>query len=250
MRTLVHWFICVVAFLSGALLHAVELIGTPQTTTTASTAILQWRTDVDCGTRVQFGLNPGAMDRKAEGVVSSNHTIQLEALAPATTYHFSVGSARVQLARGSFTTTGVAPAAAQQPPLLRRVLNVITSDNKAAPAAAVVSAKAPPTRQTWGHLDSLQDHFDRHGRDFSSKSPDDYAAQAWAFLQRARTENLPMKLDDTDRTLRIFDPKTGAFAAYNGAGMTKTFFKPDNSTYWQRQPGRGVKFADLRFSSR
>jgi pyocin large subunit-like protein len=96
----------------------------------------------------------------------------------------------------------------------------------------------------------LQDHFDRHGRDFSSKSPDDYAAQAWLFLQRARAENLPMKLDETDGTLRVFDPATRVFAAYNGAGRTKTFFKPDNPTYWQRQPGRVVKAAELRFSTR
>lgn len=251
MRTLVHWFVCVIAFLSGALLHAVELIGTPQTTTTANTATLTWRTDVDCGTRVQFGLNPATLDRKAEGAVTSQHTVQLEALAPGTTYHFSVGSARARLATGTFTTAGAAPAAEPQPSLLRRVLNVITPDKKAAPAPVVVaSTKAPPTRQTWGHLDSLQDHFERHGPDFSSKSPDDYAAQAWTFLQRARTENLPMKLDDTDGTLRIFDPKTRAFAAYNSVGRTKTFFKPDNPTYWQRQPGRGVTFSEVRFSSR
>lgn len=110
--------------------------------------------------------------------------------------------------------------------------------------------QAPPTRQTWGHLDSLQDHFNRHGSDFSSKSPDDYAAQAWIFLQRARAENLPMKLDDTDRTLRVFDPATRVFGVYNSAGQTKTFFKPDNPTYWQRQPGRMVKSADLQFSAR
>ena len=251
MRTLVHWFICVIALLSSALLHAVELIGPPHTTTTADTATLTWRTDVDCGTRVQFGLNPAALDRKAEGAVTRQHTVQLEALAPGTTYHFAVGTARVRLATGTFTTAGAAPAAGPQPSLLRRVLNVITPDKKPAPAPAVQAAvKAPPTRQTWGHLDSLQDHFERHGRDFSSTSADDYAAQAWAFLQRARTENLPMKLDDTDGTLRIFDPRTRAFAAYNSAGRTKTFFKPDNPTYWQRQPGRGVKFADLRFTGR
>jgi pyocin large subunit-like protein len=59
-----------------------------------------------------------------------------------------------------------------------------------------------------------------------------------------------MKLDDTDGTLRVFDPKTRAFAAYNEGGRTKTFFKPESASYWQRQPGRPVKPADLRFSSR
>lgn len=244
MRFFVHRFICALACLSGTLLHAVELLGPPQTTTTANTATIQWRTNVDCGTRFQFGLNPATLDRKAEGAVASSHKVMLEALAPGTTYHYSVGSAHARLATGTFTTTGVVPAAAPPPSLIRRVLDVITPGTKAA------SVKAPPTRQTWGHLDSLQDHFDRHGRDFSSKTPDDYAAQAWLFLQRARAENLPMKIDDTDATLRVFDPQTRSFAAYNGAGMTKTYFKPDNPTYWQRQPGRTVKSADIRFSSR
>jgi len=248
MSTFFHWFICVIACLCGTLLHGVELIGQPQTATTATTATIQWRTDVDCGTRLQFGGDPATLDRKAEGTVTSDHTIQLDALKPATTYYFRVGSARTQLATGTFTTAGGAPAAAPQPSLIRRTLDAITPGKKAAPA--VVPAQAPPTRQTWGHIDSLQDHFDRHGRDFSSKSPDDYAAQAWLFLQRARTENLPMKLDDTDGTLRVFDPATRVFGAYNGAGRTKTFFKPDNPTYWQRQPGRSVKSTDLRFSSR
>jgi hypothetical protein len=248
MRAFVHCLVWVIACLSGTPLRAVELVGQPQSTTTASTATIQWRTDVACGTRLQYGLNPAELDRKAEGAVTSDHTIQLEMLTPATTYYFSAGSARTRLATGSFTTVGGATAAAPQPSLLRRVLNVITPDQKKAPAA--VPAQAPPTRQTWGHLDSLQDHFDRHGRDFSSKSPDDYAAKAWLFLQRARAENLPMKLDDTDGTLRVFDPTTRVFGAYSNAGMTKTFFKPDNPTYWQRQPGRVVKTADLHFPPR
>lgn len=248
MRAFVHWFICVAACLGNTLLHAVELVGQPQITTTANTATIQWHTDVECGTRLQFGLNPAVLDHKAEGAVTRDHSIQLEALTPATTYYFSVGSARVKLAAGSFTTAGGAPAAAPQPSLIRRVLNVITPDKKPTPAAA--PTQAPPTRQTWGHLDSLQDHFNRHGGDVSSTSPDDYAAKAWLFLQRARAENLPMKLDDTDGTLRVFDPSTRVFGAYNGAGKTKTFFKPDNPTYWERQPGRSVKTADLRFSPR
>ncbi|MCB1278973.1 fibronectin type III domain-containing protein [Prosthecobacter sp.] len=248
MRTFVHQFICVLACLGGTLLHAVELVGQPKATTTANTATVQWRTDVDCGTRLQFGRNPDTLDQKAEGVVTSDHKIVLESLAPGTTYHFSVGSARTRLATGTFTTAGGSGAASPQPSLMRRVLDVFTPESKA--EAKVVSAKTPPTQQTWAHPDSLRDHFERHGRDFSSKTPDDYAAQAWQFLQRARTENLPMKLDDTDGTLRVFDPNTRAFAAYDGSGRTKTFFKPESPTYWQRQPGRTVRSSELRLRSR
>ncbi|MBK8093886.1 MAG: hypothetical protein IPK32_18390 [Verrucomicrobiaceae bacterium] len=56
-----------------------------------------------------------------------------------------------------------------------------------------------------------------------------------------------MKIDDTDGTLRVFDPKTRAFAAYTRSGKTKTYFRPNNPSYWQRQPGRAVTSADLSF---
>lgn len=237
-------FVILLAF-AGTVAHAVELVGQPQVKAGANAATITWKTDVECGTRLQYGRNAAQLDQKAEGGVSSTHEVSLAGLAPRTTYHYSLGSARVKLATGTFTTSG-----AQSPPsIVRRVLDVFAPAEKPATVAAADMA-APPTRQTWANVTTLQDHFDRHGHDFSSRSPDDYAAQAWRFLQRARAESLPMKLDETDGTLRVFDPKTGIFAAYNGVGRTKTFFKPESSGYWQRQPGRPLKPADLRFSSR
>lgn len=233
--------------------HAVEILGAPQVQTATDSATIMWRTDVACGTRIQYGLNTAQLGQKAEGSVASAHEITLRGLAPGTTYYFRVGSARTQLAGGSFTTLGAASAATPTPSILRRVLSAILPGEKPPAPAATPTAPttpAPPTRQTWGHLDSLQDHFDRHGRDFKAVSPDDYAAQAWRFLQRARSTSLPMKLDDTDGTLRVFDPSTRAFAAYNSAGKTKTYFKPESASYWQRQPGRVVKPSDLRFPTR
>ena len=65
--------------------------------------------------------------------------------------------------------------------------------------------KAPPTRETWGHLPSLPDHFERHGRDFNAKDADDYARMAWEFQQRAKIEGLP---DDKGQPMRsrVFKP--------------------------------------------
>lgn len=246
MRAFVQWSACALVLLAGAVSHAVEIIGGPQVRAAASTATITWKTDVECGTRLQYGLNAAQLGGKVEGSVGSTHEITLQGLAPGTTYHYSVGSARTRLATGTFTTAGTAPAAAPQPSIMRRVLDALTPEKKSTPATLT----PPPTRQTWGHLDSLQDHFERHGHDFGAKSPDEYAAQAWLFLQRARAESLPMKQDDTDGTLRVFDPQTHAFAAYNAGGKTKTFFKPESPGYWQRQPGRVVKAADLRFPSR
>lgn len=248
MRVPSQWLVCIFALITVALSHAVEIIGQPQVQAQADAVTITWKTDVSCGTRLQYGLNAAQLNQRAEGGVGSTHEITLSGLAPGTTYHYSVGSARTQLATGVFTTLGAAATATPQPSLMRRVLDVFTPEKKAVTATAAITP--PPTRQTWGHLDSLQDHFERHGSDFRAKSPDDYAAQAWLFLQRAREEGLPMKRDDTDGTLRVFDPQTHAFAAYNSAGRTKTFFKPESPGYWQRQPGRAVKATDLRFSSR
>lgn len=247
MKGLVSLFLGALIVISGAWAHAVELLGEPQIVAAKDSATITWKTDVACGTRLQYGLNAAQLTQKAEGPVTDRHQVILSGLATGTTYHYSVGSARTKLATGTFTTGAqVAPAAGPtEPSIVRRVLDALLPEKKA-PA----ESPAPPTRQTWGNIATLQDHFDRHGRDFASKSPDDYAAQAWRLLQRARAESLPMKIDPTDGTLRIFDPKTRTFAAYNDEGRTKTFFKPESPTYWQRQPGRPAKPSDIRFSSR
>jgi pyocin large subunit-like protein len=96
--------------------------------------------------------------------------------------------------------------------------------------------KAPPTRETWGYLPSLPDHFERHGRDFNARDAEDYARIAWELLQRAKAEGLPTKVDSEGVT-RIYDPKSGAFGAFNRNGTTKTFFKPNSRDYFDRQPG-------------
>ena len=68
---------------------------------------------------------------------------------------------------------------------------------------------------------------------------------AWEFLQRAKAEGFLAKQDETG-VLRVFDPKTGAFAAYNRDGTTKTFFKPGSRDYFARQPGRNIDLKTWR----
>ena len=86
---------------------------------------------------------------------------------------------------------------------------------------------------------SLADHFARHGADFHAKDADDYARKAWEFGRESRQGTYQVKVDD-DGTRRVFDPKSGAFGAYNRDGTTKTFFKPNSRDYFARQPGRPV----------
>jgi len=260
-KTALSFFHCLIFFLAALTARAVELVEGPKAEAAETSAVITWKTDVACGTRAQFGVNAELLNRKVEGAVSVQHSATLEGLKAGTLYHFSVGSARTDLAKGSFTTKGGSatppPAAAPQPSIMKRVLDAIVPGKKtpspatetkkvpANPAVKQPPVNAPPTRQTWGSMDSLQDHFERHGPDFQSRSADEYAAQAWQFLQRARAEGLPMKLDETDGTVRVFDPKTRAFAAYNRFGKTKTYFRPDSPGYWQRQPGRLIKPSDF-----
>lgn len=103
------------------------------------------------------------------------------------------------------------------------------------------STETAPARagQSWGNPSSLPDHFARHGADFGARNANEYAQMAAQFLQRARTEGLPAKVDNSG-VLRVFDYRTGSFGAYNRDGTTKTFFKPGNSGYFARQPGRSI----------
>lgn len=238
---------------------AVELLQPVKVTVTDDATTISWKTDVACGTRVSYGTALDKLDQKVEGPVTDVHEVSLTGLSKGTTYYYTVGSARQKLGSGNFTagsaeTTSPAPntaAPAAPKSLLDRVRDALAPAAPAAkpkaPASAAPTAQAPPTNRTWGYMASLQDHYDRHGADFQSKSPDDYAAQAWHFLQRAKAGELLMKWDDADRTLRVFDPKTRAFAAYNRDGTTKTYFRPNSTSYWGRQPGNTIQPAQLPF---
>ena len=194
---------------------------------------ITWTTDVVTGTRVAYGRTLERLNQRAAGEQGTNHFVVLSGLEPGAKYVYTIGTARAALATNSFIAPGqslgtnpVASAPAQEPGKSGR--------------ASEASRPAPPARQTWGHFASLQDHFERHGRDFNAKDPEDYARLAWEFLQRARSEGLPMKVDD-DGVFRVFDPKTRTFGAYNRDGTTKTFFKPQSRDYFERQPGEPVK---------
>ena len=240
--------LAVLLALFGAIssLLAVEIVEGPVVSQEGSTAPIKGRTDVECGTRARLGSQPDQLPSKAEGPVGTQHEVLFRDLVPGQTYHYQIGTARVVLQRGTFTMGAGGPPAPRPPPA-----KAGTPDTPPKPAAstpppqAAPPAAPPPTRRTWGNMGSLQDHFDRHGADFRATSPDDYAAQAWRFLKRAVDEGLPAKIDDSDGTIRVWDPKTRAFAAYNRNGTTKTYFKPGSPDYFQRQPGRPVKLKDL-----
>ena len=219
------YFAAVVSALSLTLAAGVEVVGLPSVEVASARAVIHWRTDVSAGTRVQ--IFPAATLLPGDKTPDTEHTATFTALKPGVTYTVVVGTARVWLATNEFTTSGTAALAP-------------VKETRPAVAPKTPAPLAPPTRKIWGNLPSLPDHFARHGGDFGAKNPDDYARQAWEFLQRAKAEGLPAKVDD-EGVLRIYDPKSGTFASYNKDGTAKTFFKPGSHGYFERQPGRIVK---------
>lgn len=222
MRT---FLIVLTSILSALLATGVEIVGLPSVETANNSAVVHWHTDVSAGTRIQ--ISPSAKILPGDKTPDTDHTATITALKPGVKYTVVVGTARAWLATNEFTTAGTTATPS-------------SAKIAAAPPVKTTSATAPPTRKIWGNLPSLPDHFARHGADFGAKDPDDYARKAWEFLQRAKTEGLPAKVDD-DGVLRIYDPKSGAFGSYNGDGTAKTFFKPGSRDYFERQPGRLVK---------
>lgn len=209
----------------------VELVGTPTIASSTSNVVVHWVTDVAAGTRVQVSP-PAAIE--ADKIPVAQHTATLTGLQPGVTYTVVLGSARVHLATNTFTVGRTATASAQAEAKRDSPAKIIPSPNFSAGLKS-----PPPTRKIWGNPESLPDHFARHGGDFHAKDADDYARMSWEFLQRAKAEGLPAKVD-TEDVLRVFDPKSGTFASYNRNGTTKTFFKPGSNGYFERQPGREV----------
>ena len=224
--------------------RAVNVLALPEIVPVAEgVATVRWRLDGPAGGRFRYGLAEDKLDQTASDGVGTEHSVTLKGLQPGARYFFSIGTARTPLMTGTFTVKkGAGAPQPGKPSALPATGSNTTKPAKAKPAPVPkpIVRDVPATRLTWGAIGSLQDHFERHGGDFSAKSPDDYAAQAWRFRERAVAERLPMKLD-TDGTVRVFDPKSRAFASFNRDGTAKTYFRPDNPSYWQRQPGKPVQ---------
>lgn len=229
-------------FLALLLLHspfvarAISLLGEPEVSVEAGEATVVWKTDGPSGGKVRWGENEASLDQTIKDGVATEHRIKLPGLKSGTRYFFSVGTARDPLGKGTFTTAGAASAESRAP--IRGGGGKGGGFVPPRPAPPAVATIAPPTRVTWGYMASLQDHFDRHGADFGATSPDDYAAQAWRFREQGVARKLPMKIDDG--TVRIMDLRTRAFAAFNSNGTTKTYFRPRDASYWERQPGTPI----------
>ena len=236
--------------LCGAAAFAAEISGQPKVSAVmGSSVVISWQTDVETGTRVSYGLAAAQLTERAEGGVGTTHEVTVTGLRPGAKYFYAVGTARKKLATGEFATSGspvtVASAASSAPAATAPVATAPVATAPVAKPKSLIGkifspkTEAPPTRETWGSVASLADHVARHGGDFQAKDADDYARMAWRFGEQAKQGGLQVKVDE-DGTRRVYDLKSGAFAAYNANGTTKTYFKPNSRDYFARQPGRLV----------
>ncbi len=92
-------------------------------------------------------------------------------------------------------------------------------------------------RSLLGRPETLDDHFRRHGADFRATSADRYSQMAAEFFEDSQRRGLPTKVD-ADGVIRVCDPETNTFGAFNPDGTARTFFKPRRRIdYWNDQPG-------------
>jgi hypothetical protein len=114
----------------------------------------------------------------------------------------------------------------------------VLSHNAGAKSCGAGGSPAPKglsAAESWGNPKTLARHFRDHGADFAAKTAEEYAQKASQFLQDAQRRGLATKVD-AEGIIRVYDPKTNTFGAYNPNGTTRTFFKPTSPTYWDRQP--------------
>lgn len=127
--------------------------------------------------------------------------------------------------------------------LILALPHLLDAEDSASPQAeppAVAETVGTATEQAdtsyhgWANPDTLPDHFDRHGGDFSAKDQYDYARMAHELYENR--DNFQVKTDKSN--IRVYDPTTNSFGAFHKDGTTKTFFKPDDGqAYFDRQPG-------------
>jgi hypothetical protein len=233
-----RFLFAILLILSPLAVRAVSLVGEPEIDARETDATIRWKTDVQSGGKIRWGEVEGAADQTIKDGVADEHRITLPGLKPGTRYFFTVGTARDSIGKGSFVTTGAGVVPAKPVARSGGKGGVFVSPRPASPPPPAAPQIAPPTRATWGYMASLQDHYDRHGGDFNATSPDDYAAKAWVFREQAVSRRLPMKLDGD--TVRVMDLRSRAFAAFNLNGTTKTYFRPRDVSYWERQPGTPI----------
>ncbi len=183
-------------------------------------------------------------------------------LQPGATYYFALATAKKRIATGTFSRTadGVAialpagdsrhpgkpcppPNPLQRLPPRRRLPRLRPAPGSAFPISSNARRRQRqsmrrPAGVTWGHPSSLPDHFARHGADFGARDPGGLRAHGPGSWGSARSPNIcPRRW--MKRACAVSSIRSPARSPPTiRTGTTKTFFKPGNPGYFDRQPGR------------
>lgn len=85
---------------------------------------------------------------------------------------------------------------------------------------------------------ALEEHFEKHGREFGSNSAAEYLELAQE-LRDAPAGGAILEAVRDDGVITRFDKRSGAFLAFHSNRTIRTFFKPnDGQRYFERQLGK------------
>ena len=86
--------------------------------------------------------------------------------------------------------------------------------------------------------DRLEEHFEKHGREFHAGTADDYLRMAQTLRDRRKGRDV-LEFVRNDALTCKYDRDSGAFVAYDSDGTIRTFFRPrDGEAYFERQKSR------------
>ncbi len=103
------------------------------------------------------------------------------------------------------------------------------------PAGRPATAHQPHPQIGFASAARLQEHFEKHGREFGAIDRDEYLRRAQELRDRAAGGDV-LELVRKDGVVTRFDKQSGAFLACNRDGTIRTFFRPDDGArYFERQ---------------
>lgn len=105
-----------------------------------------------------------------------------------------------------------------------------------APALPQAGASAETPAIGFRNQERLQEHFEKHGREFGASSAEQYDRMARALRDAPISPDILEATRKSDGVISRFDRTTGAFIAFETNGTIRTFFKPnDGERYFRRQ---------------
>lgn len=131
-----------------------------------------------------------------------------------------------------------APAtiASKPKPTLVASATPATSGGKIKNQPATTSNRSDPRLRAIGFRSrtKLEQHFEKHGREFGNVTLDEYLAMAQD-LRDAPLSDRVVEANQVGGTISRFDRKTGAFTAFDRDLTIRTFFKPNGGEDYFRR---------------